>query len=557
MPNTFRIPLLNSFRWVKKNPITDSRYNTLPFDYEVDQYNPNGCYFAKWQTNDRAQVQFLSDFTCELKFYNFYTNIFYIGIPILEVNTSIVGQTFKCYEAEIDFSDFDEGEYYAEITYNDGTTDIIWQTSPLEVRELHAETLLYEYKNSRNDKDIIFETGIKFNFRVEGSITNYLPKSNNELYVDQEYDVTQENSIPFRNFTNLIGSARGLPNWVIDKLNLVFSVDEKQIDGVYFEKADAGSSFEPTRQDVGRNKDGYWSLLVVPNESYTIDELTTGETPIDNDYKVVRKNEAYNSTGANLTISGIFKTKSVLDYIGITNKTFTAFTLNIGTTNGGSEIAIWYVPADVTSVKTIRHKFNAITDIYLTGITEQGGLDLDIDLCYDQLDATSVIPSGGGGFNLPIGFVGEYEEVNDGDFEIYWDGETGLGKVGTGYEGCAISGTNGTKNRSGKVSIGWDIENTTERDTEVGSNLITLTKAQLPNEGLLLFRDQVNPSNGDIPTDTTNVARAGTNGGGGIPYELRRGNTGAFVGLSSPLGEGAAIDITPAGLITLKFVKIA
>jgi len=165
MANTFRIPLLNSFRWVNANPNVDARYNSKPFDDKVDQYNPNGPYYAKWQTNDKAQIQLLSDFVPSLNFYDYCSNKFYLNIPITPIGTQILGVTFVCYQAEVDFSLFAEGDYYGQITYNDGTQDQVWQTSPLN---LAGKSL--EYKTRQKDRLINYEIEFDYAFNEINSI---------------------------------------------------------------------------------------------------------------------------------------------------------------------------------------------------------------------------------------------------------------------------------------------------------------------------------------------------------------------------------------------------
>jgi len=533
----FKVPLLNSLRWVEKDPVIDPRYNKRPFDLEIDQYNPNGCYYAKWQTNDKAQVQVISDYVPELNFYHYATDRLYKTIAIPESPTNILDVTYKCYEAEIDFSEFDEGDYYGQLEYNDGSQDKIWQTSPISVADLHKDTILYEYKNSINDYGVVFDTGIVFNFRVEGGLYSPLFKSNTEQYTDQKYNITQEDSIPFRNFSHIVGTAEGVPNWVIDKCNRIFAVDQKQINGVFYERAEAGSEFEPTRNENSLNQDGFWSLAVIPKDNNNLEQYTTGDEPINQDYVVIRKNEPRLNIAANIAISGVFRERSVLDYIAINNKTFSEFTLLIGTSNGGSEIGTWDIPTDVTSVKTIRHRFNSAQTLYLSGITETGGLNIDFDFIYDQADAVPVIPSGGGVAAFPIGFGAFYEEINDGDFEIQWDGETGLGKAGAGYEGWAISGTNGTIDRKNTFMIGWDSTQPITRDTIIGSNSLTLTKEQLPVNNVTFGKDR---KGGNAGVDVLSASTAGVTGQ--IAYNMG--------------GSGNPIDIRPRSLVTMWIVKI-
>lgn len=533
MADVFQIPIANSFRWRIQTPVVDPRYNSLPFEEQVD----NNCYWAKWQTIDKAQVQLLSDFVPTLDIRDYYSNDIVLNVPILVTPFNILDVTFKCYEAEILWAIVGEGDYYLTLTYNDGTNDIVYETSPIQVRDEQPQTMLFECKNSENDKGVIFETGIVINFRVEGlKDRKFLPKSDSQLYTDQKYNQTQENSIPYRNFTIDIGTADGLPNWVIDKVNVLFSLDQKKVDGTYYEKEDDGTNFEPTRADIGYNEDGWWSLSVVPQDNLFLQAYTTGENPINGDYKVVRDSKSYLNIAADVTASGIFKTNYVLDYAKITNKLLAPFTIKFGTTNGGNEIAEQDISSDLTSIVTLRYGFETAQDVYITGLT---GQSVDIWLAFDKLDAVSVVPAPAGSGGFVKNTVYMYEELTDGDFDIHWDVSTGLGRAGTGYEGCALSdGRNGTIDRAFLLPMPWDRTLPATRDTSIGNvdNQLVQTVAQMPSHTHsynLRIRGNVYPNQTDNADGTIDSPR--TTGSAGL---------------------GQAMDITPHSLVTVFFVKI-
>lgn len=533
MANTFRIPNLNSFRWRLKTVDKDPRYESLPFDDVVD---PN-CYSAKWKTVDRAQIQLLSDYEPTLTIHDYWSDEQIDDISIPEIDFNVLDVTFKCYQAEVVFAEYGEGDYYCRLTYNDGVNDIIWETSPLEVRDEQPLTLLFECTNKENDKDVIFDTGIVFNFRVEGiRDRKFLPKSANQLYTDQIYNVTQENSIPFRNFTIDIGMASGLPNWVIDKINLLFSLNQKKVDGTYYEKAEENSEFEPTRGDIGLNEDGWWSINVIPKINNLGYSYKTGSDDLNNDYKVVRESKFYENVADGFSIGDIFKTHTVLDYLKITNKSLAPFSLKLGTTNGGNEIGEYSFTEDLTDVWSVRHAFETIQTVYITLV---GDVTIDVYVAYDQLDAkpAPVPVSGSGGFVKNTVYL--YEELNDGDFENHWDIGTGLGKADTPFFGCAMSdGRNGTLDRSNQFIIGFDLDNPSSRDTVVGSNQITLVKANIPPLPIPFGRDR---KAGNAGLDVISAEYPG-------PFGTLEKDAG---GTSQP------IDNRPLSRITVLFVKIS
>lgn len=665
MANYFSISELNSFDWLLKNRVIDSRYNSIPGEFDRTNFNPSGKYFQKWQKNDDAQVQLLSDFVPTLNFYKCGSRAIYRNIDIPPVANSLIGVSFKSYQAEFDFSDWDDGFYYGEITYGetvdslftyknfegivtsnsvlyengvfidqsahngesrsmslvpgnaykftafcesigvsidpkltlvvtkngvtifaqtitaspgaiieysgivqsgcdyistvtgaDGGADVtpvnipddnpivivdpnIWQTSTFDVKEKHPKTLLLEYKNTYNTQNIIFQpTNIELNFRVEGWIAYIDPESDTEIYTDQEHNETLENAVPFFNETLYIGEARGVPEWVIRKVNLIFTLDQKKIDGYYYEKVGADSKFTPTRPENTYNQDAYWALPIIRNEDFFLDGYTVGDNPDENDIQVIVRSKEYLLNGGNISILGTFKKATTLSYIQITNRTLSPFNILIGITIGGSEFGAYPLTGNIVDTFLINKGFNVPSSLYITGLA---GHDTDVWVEYHQLDDRTTIPiSGSGGFVKGTVYI--YEELLPGDFENDWDIATGLGQVGSKYEGCALSGTNGTIDRSHMAMVGWDRLLPATRDTSIGTfnNLITLDRSNLPAIGLNVNGLTINTSYRT----------------GGNTQHAAANDPTAPLAKTENMGSAVPIDITNFSFYTVFFVKI-
>jgi hypothetical protein len=502
---TFEIPLLNPFRFVNINAVINPRYNTLPFDLQNDVNNPNGPYIQKWQTNDTAKIQILSDYTpgegegqnnLSLDFYK-CTGEFYLNVPLNPIALTITGETFTAYEAEVDFGDFDPGLYVGEISYVDeNENEQIWQTSKMDVQVLHNKTQLIEYCNSVNDKAVVFDTGIVFNFRIESIIREYTPKSLSQDYIDQEYNNYSLNDIPYRTFKYYIGTAAGLPGWVIDKMNLIFSLNTIQIDGTYYNKV-SGQEFELTRPSGAVNDDGFMSIDIIPTNNFNLSKFDTSNLPTG-DYKVIRDDIHYPNNSADIVIAGKFKTYTNLVGIYIINNNLELgpFDVTVGTTGAGSQdITKIHVPATETSVHFINKYFKTAKTVYLSGLA---GSSCDIYIIFDQLDA-SVISTPPTESKIPIGTLCWYYEVNPGDFELDWNIADGTGL--RDYAGCVLVGTNdigdgsaeGIPNLVGKSLEVWDRAQPTERQTETGSDEISLTKSNMPNDLIPILKGAPGP----------------------------------------------------------------
>ena len=562
MANVFQVPLINPFRFVNTNVYTnaDPRYNGLPFDATKDGFmNPNGAYFQKWQTNDYTTFQFQSDFAgATFKLYDFYSDQLVASFDVTLKDTPIVGVTWKVYECTVAFAEIDPGFYYGVLSYvdQDEVTQII-QTSPLAVADYWDKTLLYEYKNTQNDKGIVWDTGIEMSIRVEGLIREYTPKSLREDYVDQPYDAYVLNDIPYRTFKNYIGSAKGLPDWLIDKMNIIFTINALQINGVYYTK-ESGQVFEVTRPQNGDNENGFASIKIIQNENFNLAQYVTGSTPGNNAFQVIAEQIPYYNNNANIAITGIFKIHSSLIGLAIWNRSAVPLTILVGTTNGGDDIGTFPLTDDVTSWVAIDKVFKEPTDVYITGI--EGAL-LDINVRYDYYDA--VTQNGGGssgGFVPNVEYT--YYEFTSGDFVRDWDVATGLGNAGTAFEGCALlDGQNGTINDAGLFRRGYDKLFPLQRQTVQGNadSKVTIPRAALPAEGVEMFTTDVNPTFGDNISTTSNVARSGSTGAGHAGnYDMLKGNIANVptLGLSADLGDGDPLDITPACLVMARFIKL-
>jgi len=490
MPEIFQIAPVNPIRFVP-----DGESDLFLINQE------NKCYFQKWTLDDFTKIQILSDFPdIDIVIRDYDSNLEVLTIPVTEIGISIIGETWKCYEAEFDFGLLPVGHYYAELTYSSISTPAVTLFSePFDVQESHPDTMLFIYQNSENNYSVIFDTGIEFTFRVEGTIKEFTPVSDDVIYNDQKRNVTLLNSVPYRSWKLYIGNAPGLPDWVLDKVNRIMSVDEKNIDGVDFEKVE-GEKWEQVRQ-VEYPFSGM-SIEIMPVENLFLQRIKTGDQPPEG-YTIVEKVKNYFGNGADIEVADIFFKYSLLKHISVLNYGI-AFTMKVGTTDGGTEIGEWEIPvgstAGVDLTANIKKLFNAATTVYITGLT---GTDADILIDYLQYDAVPAQPLPAPAPTLGKNAVIEFEETDPGEFLAAFDIVTGLGKVGGGWEGWAImDGRNGTTDRGGKVSVGWvndplspfylQATPASLTDGFGGENEVTLLQSQLPAFNIPFIYDGVN-----------------------------------------------------------------
>jgi len=551
MANFASKPILNGLRFANNNPST--QYNTIPFEDAVDLRS----YPQKWQRNDVCPIQLLFDFIPTLDIYT-CDDIFVANIPLTPTANGVLDQTFQCYEGEIDFSTLAEGFYYGKLTYEDENETLQdYRTSPLDVADLHPGTSLIQYKNSQNDKGVIFDTGIEFCLRIECNFDEFTPKAKKAQYEDQKYNGMLLNGIPYRTFVLYFGSTTTqgdstlIPDWLVDKLNVIFTCDSVRIDGTYYIGIE-GAEFKPYRVGNSYPNDGYWSLEVQDVPNYDLSKYSSGTTP-EGDLIVIKQAKTYNNVAASFNVVSVFTDNMNLIRVAVWNYGLDNFIVKFGISNGGNEIAEFEIDADLTNSLDIGHVFNAVQTVYVTFTDLSGtvitGVNLKVIFDYNKYDApvlNPVTPGSGGLF--PKGFFGLYKEINDGDLEIDWNLGTGYGNAGTRYSNCRIIAI-----EDGVHIRTWDGVDVSQLGTLVGNvgNLLTMIKANLPAEGVNLFANQFNGATNQKPNSTQPVAITGA--AGPIGYELERATVPATIGISANLGSAQPMEIEPRSIILLAY----
>lgn len=550
----FNIPYLNPFHFENISAAIDPRYNN-PQVYR-------NCSPQLWQTNDVTFLQLQSDVLPELKFYNEY-GVFAKEFALLPSEKQVVGVTFTIYEAQISFNSFAPGFYYAELTYN----DVVWQSGLMDIQVKHPDTILIEYTQKKNNFGIIFETGLTFSFRVEGAILNYQPGSDNELYIDQIHDPVNEYSQTFSKYELNLALNSLLSDWVFDLVNNIFAVQQKQIDGVYYERASQDSQLELTRQPGNQNSLG--KLDIIPQNNLNLGVLNTSGDTI-NQYRVITDSVDRYGINGNTNVAGVFKTYVRLDSLNITNKSFSAVDISLGTTLGGTDVLQPFtLSGDATQVVLVNHLFFTTATLYANIPT---GVDFDINFEFTDFKASPVVPTTAVPEMLPrtwYAYVGKWNLV-DGvlqfdldQFNADFDIATGLGRDGSPFDGYALAGTNNLPDMANKYPIGWDRTgylsdpSTETRGTQVGDNNLVLEMRNLPGEGVGMYTTDVNVQAADFPGENDNVSRARNSGtSGNLNYQIQRGYNTTFIGKTAPLGTGDPVDNRPLSDVTIWYAKI-
>lgn len=560
MANEFYISTANPIRFYPE----EENYNPgvyyirqmedAPYFKQIRDYQSKIVYNQKYTLQDSPMVQIMStydDIICEL--VNCETKIVSDTFAVNMIATDLVGQDFDVYQFSCDFTE--EGLFFLRLKYKNSIDPdyIVMISEPLEIKQVHPNTLRFEYTNSKNDFSIIFNSDFIGLVRCEGDILEYQPASDNTIYTDQVRNTTLTRSVPYSKYSLVIGgnvnkTYGGIPDYMVDIVNHVMSCDQVKIDGKYFTKSE-GSDWEELRfQNYPLS-----AQRISVNRGENKFQLEFENTLPIEDMAFVYRKLSFIGNNADITITNILK-----QYTGLVKICFrnvgTPVTMRIYTTTTGNidDIDQTVTISDASTTLDIDQFFSS--DKVLK-IESEDWSTIDIFVVYEKLDASNTSGSGSGG-GIQIGMVVIYEEVNDGDFELDFDTSTGLGRPDRAYYGYALcNGDHSTRDRRGKLSRAVD-GITESAGIEIGSNSIIIDSNQLPEHNHLMFGNSKNSSTGSNPGNNDNlepytrlsqpdesVASMGGQSGFG-QYRMGKSSEEPSIGRTSAVGANEPIDIT-------------
>lgn len=269
MANIFEISKLNPLRVVWQanelpedsgtihyqafNPSFNSKDFDSAFFYDsIRYYEQKEGYCQPYQQSDTIIFQFMTNdnvhthYTAQLLDNN---GILYstIGNPYEFAATY---DSLSAYRFTVPLYNIDEGTYFFRIQYYDGISETVLVISePFNVKQIHPKTIRIDYWNSFNDFSYVFESGVIPQIRVHGTVTEVKSDSKFNVYEDQPLNTEMVSGIAFRRYKVEFGhGTKGIPEWMIDKLQRVFLCDTVKIDGHEVTR-DSGKQFEGGRND--------------------------------------------------------------------------------------------------------------------------------------------------------------------------------------------------------------------------------------------------------------------------------------------------------------------
>jgi hypothetical protein len=231
-------PLINPLKFHRMEPPQIERYVSkhyldYPFFDTLDEWeDPYRPFFQPWMQADTIKLQFQGNINPIQVYFLRCDGIVLLSETFTQKQQYSLDTSWHIYEYTKALSSFPEGRYFVKLVA--GTLTFI--SEPLDIRAIQENTLLLEYNHFRFYADVIMETGITFSLRIPGALKTFTPASKDTTYEDQSLNLTMLKAVPYRVWQLLIGGVPGIPDYLIDKLNIILGCSNLQIDGRFYTK---------------------------------------------------------------------------------------------------------------------------------------------------------------------------------------------------------------------------------------------------------------------------------------------------------------------------------
>jgi len=265
MANTFELPLAQPLRFFRQTDLTgaltttdinlggfNSNYNSRPFDADfflrnLKDWQDNVIYVQPFQKGDKVAIYNRHDSSFSLTGYELYIldckGDIVKTIPYNDTGVSnyTLGSV-TCFKYDLKMWDLEEGIYYAQIKYANGTLKEYMISEPFEVKDTHEDTVLLTYTNSYNALNVLFDyASVTFQMRVHGSMIEMTPKAKVETYEDQPLNQTLLSGRPYREWQFILGgNGKPIPDYMADKVTRALCCDTLKIDDTLYTISEDG-----------------------------------------------------------------------------------------------------------------------------------------------------------------------------------------------------------------------------------------------------------------------------------------------------------------------------
>lgn len=232
--NIIDISLQNPIKFRQKNFVQPAVFNRKYFDDHfftdtVADFEEKVDYYQPWQKNETIFLHFLSNYephTIELWTIQGDRKAI---LPMTYIPSSIEISGVKVYEVAIPLASYGEGDYRFRVLSGNGIEEL--ESEKICLRDLHENTIKFDYRHFENDFDMAYETKINPGFRVQGRVMEGEPHTDRVVFIDQPNNIEQLSAKTYYQDKLVIGDAGGTPFWVALWINEIFRCNEVLIDG--------------------------------------------------------------------------------------------------------------------------------------------------------------------------------------------------------------------------------------------------------------------------------------------------------------------------------------
>lgn len=253
MPNELLLPYLLPVQFTKLNyaevPGYVSRFMDLHrFKDTIPNFEQHTCWTQPWMTTDTIVLPVISNYgPLSVTVYDENDEEVAV-IPFTLGLQDFFRPDYYTRNALIDLSIINTTGYYY-LLLNVGTSTV-WVSEVLYIStDPIANTLLSQYSHYEYYGGIIFEAGIELSMRIPSVLKFKAPSSKDTLYEDQPLNIEMIKSVPYRLWDWIIGDAKGLPPWFIDKINWILGCNSLKLDGRLYAKNE-GAELEQNQAEL-------------------------------------------------------------------------------------------------------------------------------------------------------------------------------------------------------------------------------------------------------------------------------------------------------------------
>lgn len=154
------------------------------------------------------------------------------------------------YTVRIKLYDMPEGKYFLQLIHDNVSTSETAIFEPIDIKKYHTNSMRIEYYNTYNTQSFIFiDSSYVPQIRIKADLT-VTTGSSFKTYEDQGYNVESISGTPFREYELNMGiKSKGLPVWMIDKLERITLLNTNKYDGQLLTRAE-GSKIDPKNFDM-------------------------------------------------------------------------------------------------------------------------------------------------------------------------------------------------------------------------------------------------------------------------------------------------------------------